>query len=107
MRQPACITLHAHTWPVFIPETKVLVSRMDKSPCSSRNSLKSWRSKQERPDKRGRRRGETGSEERDEETRRQGDEETRRRGDEETGREGEGEKKREGARERRVTTFDL
>lgn len=105
MRQPACITLHAHTWPVFIPETKVLVSRMDKSPCSSRNSLKSWRSKQERPDKRGRRRGETGSEERDEETRRQGDEETRRRGDEEGG--GGREKERGSERERRVTTFDL
>ena len=30
-----------HTWPVFMPETKVLVSRMDRSPCSSRESMKS------------------------------------------------------------------
>ena len=36
-----CMCTHAHTCPVFMPETKVLVSRMDRSPCSSRNSMKS------------------------------------------------------------------
>lgn len=41
------------TWPVFIPDTNVLVSRIDRSPCSSRNSTKSW-NKNKHKDKRDR-----------------------------------------------------